>query len=86
LLIRFLSLEVQESANGFIVTLFFTREQAVLDLSEEGTGTQGLNESLKDIQQRVALPVYNRLKGLLELAAKGLIWNPAFVSDMLQSF
>ena len=44
-----LPLEVQESAYGIIVALFFTREQAVPDLSKGGTSTQGLNESLKDI-------------------------------------
>jgi hypothetical protein len=61
LLFRFLSLEVQESAYGIVVALFITREQAVSDLSEGGAGTQGLNESLKDIQQRVAFHVYYRL-------------------------
>jgi hypothetical protein len=86
LLIRFLSLEVQESAYGIVITFFFTREQADSYLFEGGTGTQGLYESLKDIQQRVTLPVYNRLKGLLELAAEGLIWNSSLISDMLQSF
>ena len=46
LLFRLLPLEVQESADGIVVALFFTREQAGLDLSEGGTGTQVLNESL----------------------------------------
>jgi hypothetical protein len=65
LLFRLLPLEVQESAYGIVVALYITREQAVPDLSEGGTSTQGLNESLKNIHQRVALHSYNRLKGLL---------------------
>jgi hypothetical protein len=62
---RLLPLKVQESAYSIVAALFFTREQAVPDLSEGGGGTQGLNETLKDIHQGVALHVYDRLKGLL---------------------